>query len=205
MSFRDVYLKFVESYQRVSNDPAILSSNDDIEMPCFYLRNESSIALFKIDAETHSPIAELIPSHNLEKQIKDTLSANVYTVHKIYEDDNEDNAAESRKVQSTMAKRDHTEKTTSVGGVGENNFENEDGSDEHLDLDDLMEEMHEPLNLAESENLKLSSMHHFNLKPRDVVSVYKFSGRQSCHVLYTKLLNYVSMMNEKRKRSKEGP
>ena len=68
-----------------------------------------------------------------------------------------------------------------------------------------MEEMHEPINLAESENLKLSSMHHFNLKPREVVQVYRFSGRQSCHALYMKLLNYISTMNEKRNRSKEGP
>ena len=68
-----------------------------------------------------------------------------------------------------------------------------------------MEEMYEPLNLIESDNLKLSSMHHFNLKPREVVQVYKFYGRQNCHALYIKLLNYISLMNEKRKRSKEGP
>ena len=65
----------------------MMTVDDDIEMPCFYLRNESSIALFRIDSETQAPIAELIPSHNLEKLIKDTLGANVYTIHKIYEDE----------------------------------------------------------------------------------------------------------------------
>ena len=138
MSFKDVYLKFVDSYQQLSNfGTQAHPDKDDLEMPCFYLRNESSIALFKIDAETHSPVAELIPSHNLEKLLKDALSANVYTVHKIYEEDaaGADNAAaeSTRKVlQSTLARNNNnnnnTEKTTSVGAVeNNNNFEDEDG------------------------------------------------------------------------------
>jgi len=55
------------------------------------------------------------------------------------------------------------------------------GKDENLDLDDLMEEMQEPINLVDNDNLKKSSMHHFKLNRRDVVEVYKFTGRQSCH------------------------
>lgn len=46
---------------------------DDLEMPCFYLRNQSSIALFKID-ESGQPVAELIPSFNLIKVIKQSKS-----------------------------------------------------------------------------------------------------------------------------------
>ena len=86
MSFKDVYLKFVDSYQRMCQRDAKVE-DDDLEMPCFYLRNEASIALFKIDAETNAPVAELIPSHNLEKMIKETMSSNAYIVRKIYEDD----------------------------------------------------------------------------------------------------------------------
>ena len=95
MSFKDVYLKFVDSYQRLSSQRDAKIDDDDLEMPCFYLRNEASIALFRIDAETHAPIAELIPSHNLEKLIKESLGANVYTVQKIYEDDENLNNQES--------------------------------------------------------------------------------------------------------------
>ena len=97
-------------------------------------------------------------------------------------------------------------KTKKTQNQSEFQSEMADGEDsERLDLDDLMEEMVEPINLAENENLKLASMHHFTLKPRDVVQVYRFSGRQSCHALYMKLLNYVSLMNDKRKSTKEGP
>ena len=44
---------------------------DDLDMPCFYLRNQALIALFKID-ESGSPVAELIPSLNMEKAIKES-------------------------------------------------------------------------------------------------------------------------------------
>ena len=166
-------------------------------MPCFYIRNQASIALFKIDPVSRSPIAELVPSLNLAKLIKETLSANCYTVQNIYEDDDELNKAESDLISG---------KTKKTPNQSEVQTEYADGEDsEHLDLDDLMEEMNEPINLAEADNLKLSSMHHFKLKPRDVVQVYRFSGRQSCHALYMKLLNYVSLMNDKRKSTKEGP
>ena len=46
---------------------------DDLEMPCFYLRNQALIALFKID-ENGSPMVELIPSLNMEKVIKESKS-----------------------------------------------------------------------------------------------------------------------------------
>ena len=68
-----------------------------------------------------------------------------------------------------------------------------------------MDEMKDAINLAEKDSHKLSSMHHFKLKPREVVQVFRFSGRQSCHSLYMLLLNYVSSMNDKRKSTKEGP
>ena len=68
-----------------------------------------------------------------------------------------------------------------------------------------MEEMQDTINIAEKQNLKLSSMHHFSLKQRDVVQVYRFTGRQQCHQLYMLLLNYMNTMNEKRKTSREGP
>ena len=52
-----------------------------------------------------------------------------------------------------------------------------DDSDEHLDLEDLMDEMQTGINFVDKDNLKLGSMHHFKLKPRDVVQVFRFSGR----------------------------
>ena len=54
-------------------------------------------------------------------------------------------------------------------------------SDDHLDLDDLMEEMQDTINLADKDNLKLSSMNHFKLQTKDVVQIFKFTGRQACH------------------------
>lgn len=56
-----------------------------------------------------------------------------------------------------------------------------DDDEDHLDIEDLMEDMVEPINLERGDNLKQSSMHHFKLQRRDVVQVFKFSGRQSCH------------------------
>lgn len=73
-SFKDVYQKFVGSYQRVqATSLSCADMFDDLEMPCFYLRNQSSIALFKID-ESGQPVAELIPSFNLIKVIKQSKS-----------------------------------------------------------------------------------------------------------------------------------
>ena len=76
----------------------------------------------------------------------------VYTVQNIYE---EDESLES-----------------DIGISGKNTAKakaeaSDDSSD--VNLDDLMDEMKEPINLAEKDNLKLNSMHHFKLKPRDVV------------------------------------
>ena len=52
----------------------------------------------------------------------------------------------------------------------ENLAENElEGDSDNLDLDDLMEEMQDTINLETRDHMKLSSMHHFKLKPRDVV------------------------------------
>ena len=73
-------------------------------MPCFYLRNQASIALFKIDPVTRGPVAELVPSLNLSKHIKETLGANVYTVQNIYEDDANLNNAESSLISGKTKK-----------------------------------------------------------------------------------------------------
>lgn len=77
-SFKDVYQKFCASYQHLNANPANRHSTipdstlDDLDMPCFYLRNQASIALFKIDsANGGTPVAELIPSLNLAKVIKE--------------------------------------------------------------------------------------------------------------------------------------
>lgn len=61
-------------------------SENDLTMPCFYLRNQANIALFKLDPETGAPMAELLPSLNLLKILKEKANLN-YTVEKIYEDD----------------------------------------------------------------------------------------------------------------------
>lgn len=108
MSFKDVYHKFVDSYQRAGQklvagqarrNLADTENNDDVdddlEMPCFYVRNQASIALFKIDAATCQPVAELIPSLNLAKLIKESLGPSMYTVLNIYEDDDNVDGAES--------------------------------------------------------------------------------------------------------------
>ena len=73
-----MYQKFCASYQHLNANPANRHSTipdstlDDLDMPCFYLRNQASIALFKIDsANGGTPVAELIPSLNLAKVIKE--------------------------------------------------------------------------------------------------------------------------------------
>eukprot|EP00353_Schmidingerella_taraikaensis_P001023 CAMPEP_0185597500 /NCGR_PEP_ID=MMETSP0434-20130131/81407_1 /TAXON_ID=626734 ORGANISM="Favella taraikaensis, Strain Fe Narragansett Bay" /NCGR_SAMPLE_ID=MMETSP0434 /ASSEMBLY_ACC=CAM_ASM_000379 /LENGTH=109 /DNA_ID=CAMNT_0028226241 /DNA_START=1007 /DNA_END=1336 /DNA_ORIENTATION=+ len=97
--------------------------------------------------------------------------------------------------------------TASKGEFNQQSAHNKDESDDPLDLEDLMDEMQDTINLAEEQNLKLSSMHHFSLKPRDVVQVFRFSGRQPTHQLYMMLLNYINTTNEKRKTSstRDGP
>jgi len=73
-SFKDVYQKYVASYQRVAATSLTCTDMfDDLDMPCFYLRNQASIALFKID-ENGVPLAELIPSINMVKAIKESKS-----------------------------------------------------------------------------------------------------------------------------------
>ena len=55
-------------------------------MPCFYLRNQASIALFKLDAKTGTPVAELIPSMAMTKTIKEKANLQ-FSVTNIYEED----------------------------------------------------------------------------------------------------------------------
>jgi len=128
---------------------------DNLDMPCFYLRNQASIALFKIDSQTGVPVAELIPSLNLAKAIKEKSNLS-YSVINIFEED--------ENLESDLISGKNL-----PGKKVENEFEDEDEDSEHLDLDDLMDEMQDTLVLADKDNLKQNSMHHFKLKPRDVV------------------------------------
>lgn len=52
-------------------------------MPCFYVRSNSFIAVFRI--EEGQVVAELIPSVNLLKEVKDRGIA--FTMRSIYEDE----------------------------------------------------------------------------------------------------------------------
>ena len=46
---------------------------DELAMPCFYIRNASFIALFKVDEEMNGVVsAELIPNENLSSYIKNS-------------------------------------------------------------------------------------------------------------------------------------
>ena len=125
---------------------------DNLDMPCFYLRNQASIALFKIDGKTGVPVAELIPSLNLAKTIKAKSNLS-YSVVNIFE---EDENLESEMISG----KNLAEKKEDAS---------DDEDSEHLDLDDLMDEMQDTLVLADKNNLKQNSMHHFKLKTRDVV------------------------------------
>lgn len=56
-------------------------------MPCFYIRNASFIALFKVDEEMNGVVsAELIPNENLSSYIKNRGLIS-YTIRKIFEDE----------------------------------------------------------------------------------------------------------------------
>ena len=92
MSFKDVYHKFVDSYQRMGQAGTSLD-DDDLDMPCFYVRSKENIALFKIDPETRTPVAELIPSLNLAKLVKESMGPGVYTIQNIYDDEEDANNA----------------------------------------------------------------------------------------------------------------
>ena len=100
---------------------------DNLDMPCFYLRNQASIALFKIDSQTGVPVAELIPSLNLAKAIKEKSNLS-YSVINIFEED--------ENLESDLISGKNL-----PGKKVENEFEDEDEDSEHLDLDDLMDEM----------------------------------------------------------------
>ena len=94
-SFKDVYQKFVHSYQQVQQNyqastgqsPAIEES--ELDMPCFYLRNQATIALFRMDGTTGEPLAEVVPSLPLSKLIKDKSSLR-YSVQNIYDEEEGD-------------------------------------------------------------------------------------------------------------------
>jgi len=52
-SFKDVYQKYIATYQECQKQPDnVLSDAADLAMPCFYLRNQANIALFKLDPGT---------------------------------------------------------------------------------------------------------------------------------------------------------
>jgi hypothetical protein len=113
-------------------------------MPCFYLRNQANIALFKLDSETGAPIAELIPSPNLLKTLKEKANLN-YSVEKIYEDD--------QKLESDLISgKKSIEKEAALKSQGDQMVDEDD--DDHLDIEDLMQDMVEPINLEKGDNLK---------------------------------------------------
>jgi len=78
-SFKDVYQKFVASYQQARSSTSV-AGLDALEMPCFYVRNQAMVALFKIDSQTRVPKAELVPSLNLSKLLKDRATNLNFTV-----------------------------------------------------------------------------------------------------------------------------
>ena len=80
-SFKDVYQKFIRSAQKaremVRNGQSNLTETE-FEMPCFYLRNNSFMAVFKFDTLSSdqdmlgSIEAVIKPSLNLERKIIDS-------------------------------------------------------------------------------------------------------------------------------------
>lgn len=85
-SLKDVYHKFLHS----SRNPEV--AEDDMAMPCFYIRGASFYAMFRI--EEQKIVAELVPSPNLQKELKlskcvetDSLGTITHQVKTIYDDE----------------------------------------------------------------------------------------------------------------------
>lgn len=129
----------------------------------------------------------------------------------IYEEEHDEDGETISGAKSTMRSsvqpgrdRDQDVRSLGVNGpvserttLGNGDVTMKDDS-EPLDLDDLMEEMQQPINFQSNDQLKRSSMHHFTLNPRDVVSIYTFEGRNGVHQLYLLLLNYLAGFAGKR-------
>ena len=55
--------------------------------------------------------------------------------------------------------------------------------DEDDVIDELMKDVGKKISLNTEENLKQTSMHHFKLKTRDVVEVYRFEGIEAVNAI----------------------
>ncbi len=86
---------------------------------------------------------------------------------------------------------------TSVKREGGADGENQE--EEDMDIQELLKNVDKKINFSTYEELKKSSMHHFKLKTRDVVEVYRFEGIEAVNSLQYVLTNYVSDLIAKRK------
>ena len=83
-AFKDVYQKLVKSSSQMKRKQV---AYDKLDMPCFYIRNASFIALFRVDEEMEGVVvAELIANENLTAYIK-RRGLISYSIHRIYEDE----------------------------------------------------------------------------------------------------------------------
>jgi hypothetical protein len=159
----------------------------DLEMPCFYLRGNNFIVLFKIVAETGLPKAEVIPSPNLLKLIKDskfnpfilshTCSTNLFagnaqhSIRNVYEDETE----------------------AAVKKNGDGDQENEDGDDaNNMSIEDLLENLDERINFDPDEDARRDKAQHFTLQRREVIQILQFEKNFNVHAVYCVLQNFVA-------------
>jgi len=142
-------------------------------MPCFYIRNASFIALFRVDEELDGlVVAELIPNENLSSYIK-RRGLNNFSIKRVYEDEQvaiEDFQGKNKVHDELLATADD------------------------VDIQELLRNVNpaEKVKLATHDNLMQSSMHHFKLRTREVVEVYHFEGIEAVNSLRDVMTNYVS-------------
>ena len=91
-----------------------------------------------------------------------------YTIRKIYED-------EQLKLEDFQ---------------GNTNPEAEQ-DEEHVDIQELLQNVERPVNFNSERNLKNTSMHHFKLKTREVVEVFRFEGVEAVNSIQNALMNFI--------------
>ena len=103
---------------------------------------------------------------------------NSYSIRKIYEDEQ---VKEEDFQGNTQVKKKN--------GRGEQAAQGEE--EEEVDIQELLKNVDTKINFSTAEDLKNASMHHFKLKTREVVEVYRFEGVEAVNSLQHALLNFI--------------
>ena len=169
----------------------------DFDMPCFYLRNSSFMAIFRLDNlsddkdQAGKVEATLCPSLNLERKIKESK-------WKFNQSDFVFDHVENLKYEIDVIEDSDQIEEEQMKQARSNKARNEEGNEEEedMDLQDLMGNLIEPINLTSGDTLKAQSMHHFKLNVRDKVRLYRFKGFQNIHAIFLLLLNHVAELQQ---------